>query len=57
MLAPVVDELIVLAAPSEYFAIAPWYEDFEELRDDAVSMLLERARQEQEGVHTDVGRA
>ncbi len=60
MLAQVVDELVCLMAPSEYFAIAPWYDDFEELRDDAVHMLLERARREQgetEAAHPEPGRA
>ncbi len=60
MLTPVVDELVCLVEPSEYFAIAPWYEDFEELRDDALHMLLERARQERaatESTHAEPHRA
>jgi putative phosphoribosyl transferase len=43
-----VDELVCLKAPSDLMAIGLWYEDFEQVEDEEVIALLERARREQE---------
>ncbi len=47
-----VDELICLEAPSDLMAIGLWYRDFEQVPDEEVIELLERAQREQERRHT-----
>jgi len=44
-----VDELICLEAPSDLMAIGFWYRDFEQVPDEEVIELLERARREWPG--------
>lgn len=48
-LAAEVNRVIALAAPSDLYAISPWYEDFQETSDDEVVGLLDRAREAQIG--------
>lgn len=43
----VVDEVVCLVTPEQFFAVGQWYEDFSEVTDDEVRDLLERARQRQ----------
>jgi putative phosphoribosyl transferase len=44
LLAPEVDELVILQIPAMLFAIGEWYESFEQLEDDEVCRLLEQHR-------------
>lgn len=44
-----VDDLISLETPSDLYAIGFWYEDFEQVSDDEVVEMLERARRERAG--------
>jgi putative phosphoribosyl transferase len=46
-LQPEVDRLVYLRAPHELYAIGLWYDDFDQVPDEAVVRLLERARTEQ----------
>ena len=39
-----VDELVCLVAPTVFFAVAQWYDDFPQCSDDEVRALLARAR-------------
>ena len=39
-LCPLVDELIWLIAPSDFYALSLWYEDFRQIGDDEVRALL-----------------
>jgi predicted phosphoribosyltransferase len=48
LLRPEVDELICLKVPSGPMAISLWYRDFEQVLDEEVIEILERARREQE---------
>jgi putative phosphoribosyl transferase len=48
LLAPEVDELVCLEAPSDLGAIGFWYRDFAQTSDEEVIGLLESARREQE---------
>jgi putative phosphoribosyl transferase len=48
LLAPEVDELVCLEAPSDLGAIGFWYRDFAQTSDEEVIALLESARREQE---------
>lgn len=43
-----VDDLVSLRTPSDLYAIGLWYEDFEQVSDDEVVELLERARRDEE---------
>jgi putative phosphoribosyl transferase len=45
-LRPEVDRLVCLLVPENLFGISQWYEDFEQLADDEVVRLLDRARAE-----------
>ena len=45
-LGPEVDDLICLHAPEDFYAVGLWYRDFEQVTDDEVVELLERARRE-----------
>ena len=44
-----VDDLVSLQTPEDLYAIGFWYEDFEQVPDETVIELLERARREAEG--------
>lgn len=44
---PEVEDLVSLETPSDLYAIGYWYEDFEQVSDEEVVELLERARREQ----------
>ena len=46
LLAPEVDDLICLRTPEDFVAVGLWYRDFEQVSDDEVVELLERARHE-----------
>ena len=46
LLRPEVDELVCLEAPSNLMAISLWYQDFDQVGDEQVVELLERARRE-----------
>jgi predicted phosphoribosyltransferase len=46
LLAPEVDDLICLRTPEDFVAVGLWYRDFEQVTDDEVVELLERARRE-----------
>jgi len=48
LLAPEVDELVCLEAPSDLGAIGFWYRDFAQTSDEEVIELLERSRRNQE---------
>lgn len=50
-LAPEVDRIVSLLAPRDLYAIGLWYEDFQQVTDDEVVHLLERAR-DQRGAPT-----
>jgi predicted phosphoribosyltransferase len=41
----IADEVICLFQPEEFYGIGEWYEDFEQLGDDQVLMVLSAARQ------------
>lgn len=41
-----VDELVVLSAPMMFWAVGAFYDDFEQVTDEEVCRLLERAREE-----------
>jgi putative phosphoribosyl transferase len=41
-----VDDLICLRTPEDFVAVGLWYRDFEQVTDDEVVELLERARRE-----------
>lgn len=43
-----VDDLVSLQTPEDLYAIGFWYEDFEQVPDETVIKLLERARREAE---------
>lgn len=43
-LRPYVDELVCLRMPTPFLAVGYWYRDFEQISDDEVIELLERAR-------------
>jgi putative phosphoribosyl transferase len=45
-LAPLVDELVCLGTPEPFFAVGQWYENFEQVADEEVRALLERAGEE-----------
>jgi putative phosphoribosyl transferase len=45
-LAPGLDRIVCLMAPPNLYAIGLWYEDFQQVDDDEVAALLERARSE-----------
>ena len=45
-LTPLVDKVVALLAPSDLAAIGYWYDDFDQVQDDEVVALLERARRE-----------
>lgn len=47
-LASEVDRVVCLLTPADLYAIGLWYDDFEQVPDDEVVRLLERAREEQE---------
>ncbi len=38
-----VDELVVLATPDPFYAVGQWYRDFEQVGDDEVAHILDRA--------------
>ncbi|AWM89065.1 phosphoribosyltransferase [Microvirga sp. 17 mud 1-3] len=42
VLRPLVDDLVCLAAPHEFYAISPFYQRFHQLTDEEVTDLLER---------------
>lgn len=44
-----VDRVVCLLTPSNLYAIGLWYEDFDQVSDEEVLRLLERARQEPSG--------
>lgn len=46
-LMPEVDQIVSLLAPRDLYAIGLWYEDFQQVSDDEVVRLLERARAQQ----------
>jgi predicted phosphoribosyltransferase len=46
LLAPEVDDLICLRMPEDFVAVGFWYHDFEQVTDDEVVELLEKARRE-----------
>jgi len=46
LLAPEVDDLISLHAPEDFVAVGLWYRDFEQVTDDEVVALLQKARRE-----------
>jgi putative phosphoribosyl transferase len=46
ILAPEVDRLICLRTPEDFVAVGLWYRDFEQVTDDEVVELLEKARRE-----------
>jgi putative phosphoribosyl transferase len=48
LLRPEVDDLVCPEIPSDLFAIGLWYEDFEQVSDEEVVELLEKARRERE---------
>ncbi len=48
-----VDQLVCLAEPPELGSVGSWYEDFEQVTDDEVRVLLERRRQEPSEVVVD----
>ena len=48
-----VDELVVLDAPADFFAVGSYYEDFEQVSDEEVVRLLELARAEERGPDPD----
>jgi putative phosphoribosyl transferase len=41
-----VDRLICLRTPEDFVAVGLWYRDFEQVTDDEVVELLEKARRE-----------
>ena len=46
LLAPEVDALICLYTPEDFVAVGLWYRDFEQVTDDEVVALLQKARRE-----------
>jgi len=38
-----VDELVVLATPDPFYAVGQWYRDFEQVGDEEVARVLDRA--------------
>lgn len=48
-LAAEADEIVCLERPESFFAISEWYEDFRQVSDKEVCLLLERASQKAQG--------
>lgn len=46
LLAPEVDDLVCLYTPEDFVAVGLWYRDFEQVSDDEVVKLLQKARRE-----------
>jgi putative phosphoribosyl transferase len=44
-LRPMVDQMVVLTAPEDFYAVGQFYEDFSQVQDDEVVTLLQRAEQ------------
>jgi predicted phosphoribosyltransferase len=50
LLAPEVDDLVCLHSLVDFMAVGLWYRNFEQVTDDEVVELLEKARREHDGV-------
>lgn len=48
-LAPEVDRIVCILAPSDLYAIGLWYEQFDQVSDEEVVHILERSRRERTG--------
>ncbi len=55
LLRPEVDELVVLATPTDFYAVGSFYEDFEQVDDEEVVRLLRAARLERDEPNPGVG--
>ncbi|HYU57471.1 MAG TPA: phosphoribosyltransferase family protein, partial [Actinomycetota bacterium] len=42
------DELVVLATPDPFYAVGQWYQDFEQVSDEEVARILDRAAQDRD---------